>query len=115
MAINISIKNSNFRGNSRILNNATINSANSVDVQLDNVDTSDGTRILEGLNIVDVISELEKRKYSLDNNSEEYRDINRILLNKRLTRNDMLSLFAQHLGNFSQGILASIIANHITK
>lgn len=50
----------------------------------------------------------------MDPNSLEYTRIRQLLLEDQSDRNVFLKHIVKHLGEFSQGVLASIVANHMT-
>ncbi len=116
MGIKISITNSTFAGKSKTLNQVKINNGteDDTDIRLDNVEVNDEVVLLENLEINLVMQDLKKEILNMDPNSLEYARIRQLLLEDQSDRYVFLKHIVKHLGEFSQGVLASIVANHMT-
>lgn len=114
MGINISLDNIKASGNTRVLNNTTIRGNGDVDINLQNLELEDQVEILENLEIDSILSELEKKAAQLDKNTNEYFKIKEILKGNQWQKKNVCQLMAKHLSEFSQGVLASVVANFLT-
>lgn len=112
MAVTINIKNVALKGNSSLLRHAKLSDESTAVITAESVRTYDSATILEDLEIAPVLKELEKQAAALDPNSREYQELQRILRISSSDRKGLLSAFAKHLAEFSQGILQGIIVNY---
>ena len=67
------------------------------------------------LSIENVLEELNHKTQSMDKSSKEYFEICEILEMQTGNKKELFKCITSHLGEFSQGVLASVIANLITK
>lgn len=113
MGINISISGANISDNAGVLNDASINGSDDVNLELNDLQVSGNATVLEHLEINPVLEELNKKVLQMDKSSNEYSKIQEILKVKRWNKKQFINSVAKHLSEFSQGVLASIVANHI--
>lgn len=113
MGIKINISGAEISGNARVLNNASIRGVDDVNVEAKNLQVSGDALVLENLEINSVLEELNKRVQQMDKNSYEYERIQKILKVKRWNKKKFAKSVVKHLSEFSQGVLASVVANHI--
>lgn len=114
MAIKISISNSMITEDARVLNNARI--SDSGDIGIDIYDTKINGRavVWENLSVEPVLNELNQKAEMMDRNSREFEQIQRIIEVKNWNKKEFIRCIAKHVAEFSQGVLASVIANYIT-
>lgn len=114
MGIEINLSNLNISGEAEILNNAKINNSDDVHIELKSLDVSGRAKLLENIEINPLLEKLEQKAQFMDKNSEEYLEIEKILNRKRWDKDSFTGCLIKHIGEFSQGVLASIVANLIT-
>ena len=111
MAIDIQIKNLDIKGNTRLLNNATLQGPASIN--LDNIAISGDSVILDNLNITDFCNAI-KGTYSQMSASEQA-SIEKVLAQKENTKSSFIKTLRQHLVNFSEGVAAGVVANWLPR
>lgn len=114
MGIEVTISGVNMEGDSKLLNNAEINGASDVKMNLNNLQLKGNAKALENLKIQPILEELENNLKTIDKNSSEYTGLQTILQSKEKDKASILKLITEHIGVFTEGILASIIANKLT-
>lgn len=62
-----------------------------------------------------VIAELQKQASSMDHDSEEYSNIQKILRVTQWKKMDFVKCVGKHLAAFSEGVLASVVATVLMK
>lgn len=114
MGIEISITNSNISGN--VMNEAKLaNHLNdNISLRIADTEISENAEVLNNLEINSVLHELEQKIESMDKNSTEYSKVKSILAVQQWDKHNFLTCIKKHLGEFSQGVLASIVANLLT-
>ena len=116
MKIKISMDDTKISGTSSVLSNSLIMGGENDDVRikLHNLDVGEQARLLENLEISSVLEELSKRVEGMDKDADEYCEIQEILKVRQWNREGFTRCITKHLGEFSQGVLASVVANFIT-
>lgn len=114
MGIEITISNTNISDNSSILKNTIIKNNDDISVKLHNLDVNGQATILENLEINLVLEELDRKAQLMDKNTSEYSSIQEVLKEEQWNKKSFAKRILEHLGEFSQGVLASVIANFIT-
>lgn len=114
MAIRISISNATIVQDARVLNNVTIRDDGDIAIDISDTTIGGKTVVWENLNIEAVINDLNKRAMLMDRNSREYGEVQEILQIKTWDKKTFIRCIAKHVTEFSQGVLASIIANYIS-
>ena len=114
MAIKISISNSKITEDARVLNNAIIRNGGDIDINLSDTKINGRAVVWENLNIDPVLKELNQKTELMDKNSREFGEIQKILQVKSWNKKDFIKCVAKHVAEFSQGVLASVIANYIS-
>ncbi len=114
MAIRISISNSTITEDARVLNNATIRNRGDIDINFSDTKINGRAVVWENLNIDSVLTELNQKTELMDRNSREYGEVQKVLQVKSWNRKDFIKCAAKHVAEFSQGVLASVIANQIS-
>lgn len=111
MAINITVDNSKISDNSSVLGRATIEGTKDTDltIKLKELEVNGQATVLDDLK-VKVMEELKHEASSMDKNSVEYKEIQEFLEKKQWNKSHIIN----HLKSFSEGVLASIIANYLT-
>lgn len=115
MGIEINLSNLNIGKNTEFMNNAKIKNSNDVHINLEHMEIHDYVKVLNHLEIDPVLNELKYQSLSMDKNSAEYLKIKNIIGEKQWDKVDFIRCAIKHISEFSQGVLASIIANYITK
>ncbi len=116
MGINITISNSNISENAKVLGNAKLANSPNDNITMNIVDTviNGDAEVLKDLEISSVLTELEHQIQTMDKNSAEYLRLKNILAEKQWDKQNFLACIKKHLGEFSQGVFASILANLLT-
>lgn len=112
MGVEINISNSKIAG--RVMNHADIGN-NDLCFKLHNTEIDEHAVILEKLKIESVLKQLEQECQKMDKDSMEYLSIREILSVRKWHKKAFVNRVTKHLADFSKGVLASIIANMITK
>ena len=114
MAIKISISNSTITEDARVLNNARISDSEDIDIDIYDTKINGRAVVWENLTIEPVLNELNQKAAMMDKNYSEFEQIQRIIEVKNWNKKDFIRCIAKHVAEFSQGVLASVIANYIT-
>lgn len=112
MAVNISIKNVELNGKSSLLEHTRMSEDSKAVITAEDIRTYDNATILKDLEIVPVLKTLKQRVVELEPESKEYQDLQRILQLPVTEKKSIRKALANHLVEFSQGILAGIIVNY---
>lgn len=112
MGIKINISDSKISGN--VLNNTSLKGNNDVNIELSKLDVDKEAALLNDLQIEAIIQELSKNTQIMDQKSEEYYEIEKLLENKNNDYNGLSKKIFRHIAQFSEGVLASIVANFLT-
>ena len=115
MGIEINLSDLNIGRNAEVMNGATVRNSDDVQISLENIEIREYAKVLNHLEIDPVINELRQQAQSMDRNSDEYLEIKNIVSVKQWNKDNFIKCAIKHIGEFSQGVLASIIANYITK
>lgn len=115
MGIEINLSNLDISGNAEIMGNAKIRNNDDVLISLNHAKIGENAKVLNDLEIDSVLNELKQQVQLMDRNSAEYLKIKKIVGVKQWNKEDFISCVLKHIGEFSQGVLASIVANFITK
>jgi hypothetical protein len=114
MAVKIDLHNSKISGDTRVLNNTVIKGTDSVELDLHSSEISEQAKVLENLEINSVLSLLEDKIPFMEQNSVEYAKLQELIKKKDWKKNVFITCITKHLSEFSQGVLASVIANLLT-
>lgn len=114
MGIEINLSGAKIDGRTRVLNCAVIRSDVDVCVDLQNAEITDDAVALENLEIDSVLNELRQRADFMDKSLPEYSAIQKILTGRHGNKKAFVQCIVKHLGEFSQGVLASVVANLMT-
>lgn len=114
MAIKINISDVKMEDDSKLMSNASFRGTQDVDLEARKLELHQNAKVLNDLKIEPVIEELENVIVSMDSNSEEYLELQKMLSAiQGSNRTNILKMLTQHLGNFTQGVLAGIVANKL--
>ncbi len=114
MGIEINLSDMKIGDNVRLLNDAVIRGGGEVSLKLDKLELSGQAVILDNLQIDAVLEELSNRVLQMDKGSDEYLRIQEILKRKQWKKENFINCVLKHIGDFSQGVLASVVANFLT-
>ncbi len=116
MSIKIEIKNNVIKGNTKIGNNSKITEGFNSEstISINNSDIKGDISILENLEISTVFNQVKVCMRQMEKNSIEYQDLKLLLEEDKTNRVEILNHIKNHLANFAQGVLASVIANYIS-
>ncbi len=114
MGIDINLSDMNISDNARVLNNVTIRSSEDVSLNLNNLKLGECSVVLDNLTINSILDELNKVAKKMDKSTDEYSGIHEILKNKHWNKDNFITCITKHMSEFSQGVLASIVANILT-
>lgn len=110
MGIEIEITDSAFSGDSKTLKKVRIaRSEEAIRIALKGVDVSDKAILMENLEIGTVFSELKDRIKTLDSNSEEYREIKKLLSESEKSET-FFDKVGSHIKKFAGGLLENVVA-----
>jgi len=114
MAIEINLSGAKIYENVSVLNRAVIHEASDVHIDLSSSEISGQSKVLDNLEINSLLNMLEDKSTLMDKSSNEYMEIQRILKVGNGDKKEFITCIKKHLAEFSQGVLASIIANLLT-
>lgn len=115
MGIEIDLSDLNVSDNAEIMDNIKIRNSDDIHISLKNLEISEYARVLNNLEVDSVLNELKQQAQSMDTNSAEYSQIKQIVNAKQWNKAAFVGCVMKHISEFSQGVLASIVANFITK
>lgn len=114
MAIRISINNSTITQEARVLNNVSIRDCDAIDIDISDTKIHGKAVLWESLSIEPVLNELNQKAVQMDRNSQEFEEVQKILQVKNWNKKEFIKCIVKHVAEFSQGVLASIIANYVS-
>lgn len=112
MGCRIEISNISVDGDANFMNNMSIDDDNT-DIIVKGVNVKGSLEMLNDLEIRLMMASLEDRVLSMEKNSEEYRYIKKILNEEQWNVGKFCKCIGKHLAQFSEGVLASVIANFL--
>lgn len=112
MGIKINISDSKISGN--VLNNTSIKGNDDVNIELSKLEVNKEAALLNDLQIEAIMQKLSKEAEVINQNSDEYYEIKKLLENKSNDYNSLSKKIFKHITEFSEGVLASIVANFLT-
>lgn len=115
MGIEISLHDLKVSGSAEIMNGAKVRSNNDVHISLEHAEIKEYAKVLNDLEIDSVLNELSQQARTMDKNSVEYQEIRKIIGVKQWNKNEFVKCITKHISEFSKGVLASIVANAISK
>lgn len=110
MGIEIDLHDLNINGTAEVMQNVKIKSSDDVHIGLHHADIRENAKVLNDLEIVPLLDELARQAKIMDKCSPEYTKIKKILGVKKWNKADFIECVLRHIGEFSQGVLASIVA-----
>lgn len=114
MRIEINLSDMRINGDAQILNRATIQGSQDVGIKLNNLEVNGKAVVFDDLKINSILEELNASVQRMDKNSDEYYKIQDMLQEKQWNEKKFIKCVKEHVSNFSQGVLASIVANFLT-
>lgn len=111
MGVEINICNSNFDNGVEINQNIHTKGIDDVIINFNELEIKGKTKILQTLDIEKVLHELGKEMPLMNTDSQEYNEIQEILKVPNRDKGEIINRIIKHLGEFSQGVLASVVAN----
>lgn len=111
MGINISISNTKINDKAKVMANSKFKSNDDILIEMQELDISGQAKLLENLEMDSILNELDQRIQYMERDSYEYYKIQEILKDSQGDKNDFVNCIIKHLGEFSQGVLASVVAN----
>lgn len=114
MGIKISMAGIEIGENAELLGDSIINAINvPVDIVLDNAKIYGHAVVFKNVRIDSVLNELSKEAQRMNTSSSEYLKIQEILKQEKWNEKDFIMRVKNHLVNFSEGVLASILASYL--
>lgn len=110
MGIEIDLRDLNISGNAEVIKNVKIKSREDIRIGLHHADIRENAKVLNDLEIMPLLDELARQAKMMDKDSPEYPEIKKILGVKKWNKSDFIGCALKHIGEFSQGVLASIVA-----
>lgn len=114
MGVEINISNTKINNKSAVLTNTTIRNNDDVKVNILDSEINGQAVVLDNLKIDSVLEELKQKVDQMDKDSKEYLEVQEILGTGQGNDKNMIERIKKHLLEFSQGVLASIVANMLT-
>lgn len=114
MAIQIEICNSKISDKAKLLKNTNIKGESDTQIKIDNLDMSGDASVLEGLEISEIINDLNNEIRNINSDDPEYKGLQNILCADTSKPEEIKRKIKAHIAEFSKGVLASIVANLIT-
>ena len=114
MGVEINIGKTKISDNARVLNETLIRNNNDVKINVLDSEINGQAVVLENLKIDSVLEELKQKTEHMDKNSKEYSDVQEIIRKEQWNDKKIIERIKKHLLEFSQGVLASIVANRLT-
>lgn len=114
MGVEINIGNTKISDNARVLTETLIRNNSDVKINVLDSEINGQAVVLENLKIDSVLEELKQKVEHMDRNSKEYLDVQEILNVEQGNDKKIIERIKRHLLEFSQGVLASIVANKLT-
>lgn len=115
MGIEINLSDLNISGNAEVMENVKIRNNSDAHIGLKHIDISENAKLLNNLEIDSILKELAQQVQFMDKNSIEYSQIKKILSVKQWNKDEFIGRTIKHIAVFSQGVLASIVANFLTR
>lgn len=115
MGISIKMSGLEVSDDSKVFNHVVIKNNEDIDIDLRNSKIFGHASVLSDLEIENMLKELNYEVQNMDKSSKEYSGICEIIKMQMGNKTELFNRIANHLGEFSQGILASVIANYITR
>lgn len=115
MGIEINLSDLNISGNAEVMDNIKIRNNSDVHIDLKHLDISEDAKLLNNLEIDSILEELAQKVRFMDRNSDEYPQIKKILSIRQWNKDEFIKQTVRHITDFSQGVLASIVANFLTR
>lgn len=113
MGIEIDLSDLNISGNAEVMNNIKIRNNDDIHIGLQYTDIKENAKVLNNLEIDSLLDELMRQTQNMDKKSPEYPAIKKMLRVKKWNKDDFVGCVLKHIGEFSQGVLASIVAAHL--
>lgn len=110
MGIEINLSDLNISGNAEVMGNVKIKNSDDIHIDLQHTDIRENAKVLNDLEIDSLLEELKQQLQIMDKNSLEYQELKKILDAKKRNKADFMGSVLRHIGEFSQGVLASIVA-----
>ncbi len=116
MGININMEGIKIGGNAEVLNDLIVKGSldTPVDIVLKNAKIFGHAVVLKNVRIDSVLNELSKEAQAMNTSSSEYLEIQKILGKQKWDVKEFTRCIKNHLVNFSEGVLASILAAYLT-
>jgi hypothetical protein len=114
MAVEIIVNNSQISDNARVVNSAYIKHGDDVRISVDNTQLDKWSAIVDTLDVDAFVREVQRQKVTMDKTLPEYEGVQEILNTSRYDKEELPAKIGHHLASFSQGVLASILANMIS-
>lgn len=92
------------------MGNVKIENSDVVHIGLQHTDIKENAKVLNDLEIDPLLDELKQQLQIMDKNAPEYQELKKILDVKKWNKVDFMRSVLRHIGEFSKGVLASIVA-----
>lgn len=114
--INITITGSEFHKNTEIMDGTKIKGKVLVpEVKIDQTKFLGDLKLLNNLEMEEVVDSLQEKISTIDKNSSEYSSLLSILNTDRSNKKVLLQKVKEHIITFSEGVLAGIVSGLLTK
>ena len=113
MGIEINLNDLNISGNAEVMGSVKIKNSDDVHIDLQHTDISENAKVLNDLEIDPLLDELKQQLQIMDKSSLEYQELKKILDEKKRNKADFMGSVLRHIAEFSEGVLASIVATHL--
>jgi len=114
MGFNIDLTGLRMKDHAKLLDHVTVKGNGETHIKVIDSEISGNASVLNDLEIESVLEELNQEVQAMDKNSREYYEIQKILKTQKWDKGEFVRCITKHLAEFSQGVLASVVANFLT-
>lgn len=100
-------------GDAEFLNGIKIGDSSDVDFSIKDLDIKGKLCMLNDLQIGLLISEIQKKSSAMNQDSVEYKKIQKIVKMKKWDKESFIKCISKHLVDFSEGVLAGIVSGFL--
>lgn len=115
MGIKINMSGAKIGGNADIMNGASVIGNMGTKIDMSNAEIKGNICALNNVQIYTIMKELEEQMPFMDRSTTEYAEIQNILNEDHGNQKKLSEHIAEHVGNFTTGVLANIVSGFLVK
>lgn len=121
MAVNISVKNSEFNGKSKVLSNMQLRDNTDLDVSIDNISVDNEAeflnriKYLDNTNVDKLMEKIQEAADKLEEKEHEYMTVQMMMEEVREQKQPKKNILIKYLPELLVGTLANVISTYICK